>query len=407
MASGVVSRARASRRGRAACALLTVLGALAPVARAQAPDPSPGACLACGSQGKLDCPKHGKAALLQERGVHFCSVAAACKFCGGVLATDCKQCRNLPVEKELQDRLELVRKWREERRTKVDAFVGNGEPLEHLVTEHLDLAFSIKNLTVGRDKLDEHQAMHLYGERIEALRKQFVELLGIDDRALPARLEVFMCRDAQAQANLAPHATGIAAGGRSVGSKLMGSPAVYCMWQDRRTLNDDEALHRNIVHNVTHLLLANMTPSKMIGNPGNGWVDEGLAHWFEDKVTGKCTNFCFEEVLMQTGASFKAGRWRVPVRHMCDEGKLESFPTLAPKNTDELTFPEHAQAFAMVDYLLASGGGPKLRDFVRLLKSGKPVRDALQQVYGTSPLTFDNEFQTWIKANYSPQEPPR
>src|SRR5262249_40085071 len=152
---------------------------------------------------------------------------------------------------------------------------------------------------------------------------------------------------------------------------------VYCMWHDLRSLNDDEALYRNVIHNVTHLLLSNLKPEYAIFNKGHGWVDEGLAHWFEDKITGKCTNFCYEEVLLQPGASFKGGRWRAPVRHMVDEGRITSFAELATKNTDQLDFPQHAQSFALIDWLLTVHGGPKFKTFLCMLKAGKPTRDAL------------------------------
>lgn len=363
------------------------------------------ACNQCGSDGIVECGKHGKAWLPRERAVAFCSHAAECKVCSGVLDADCKACRNATAEQELARRVELVRNWRRGLRTAIDD-VAKGAPLLHLKTAHVDLSFGIDKLTVGRDKLDTHAAIHLYGDRLEALRASFVTTLALDDKDFSTRLRIYVCRDGEQSARLAPSVTGIG-GNLAVGTKLLGIDAVYCCWQDPRSLPDDASLHRNLVHNGVHLLLSNMDPPRPFGNPQNGWLDEGLAHWFEEKVDGKCTNFCFEEVLMQSGASFKAGRWRVPVRKFADEGKLVSLAALGQKNTDQLDFPEHAQSFAMVDCLLATHGGPKLRDFLRAIKSGTPMRDAMQAVYGTTPLKFDIEFDTWVKANYSPQESPR
>jgi hypothetical protein len=370
-----------------------------------AQEPAVVVCRNCGNRGVVDCTKHKKGWLERERAVAFCSVAGDCKSCQGALQVDCKQCRNPAAEAELQRRVDLVKKWRDGLRATIDTY-AKGEPLLHLQTEHVDLGFGIDRLTVGRDKLDTHEGMHLYGERIEALRALFLSTLELQDKDFSARLRVYMCRDAQQSSNLAPRTTGIG-GNMAVGTKLMGIEAVYCMWQNPRGLPDDEALHRNIVHNTSHLLIANMDPPGYFGNPKNGWVDEGLAHWFEDKIGGKCTNYCFEEVLMQQGQTFKGGRWRAPVRRMCDAGELESLASLGEKNTDQLTFPEHAQSFAMVDYLMTAFGGAKMRDFLRKLKGKTEMRDALQAVYGTNPLTFDTEFQTWVQANYSPQEPPR
>jgi hypothetical protein len=184
----------------------------------------------------------------------------------------------------------------------------------------------------------------------------------------------------------------------------MGVECVYSMWQDPRSMADDEALHRNLVHNLTHLLLSNMTPSQWIGNRKHGWVDEGLAHWFEDRVTGRCTNFCFEEVLVAPGTGYKNGKWRPAVRQLVDAGKVRPFAELSSLNTDQLELPDHALVFAWVDYFLARGGGAKFAAVVRMLKEGATSQDALHKVLGVNMLHVDAEFAAWVKANYSLQE---
>jgi hypothetical protein len=359
-------------------------------------------CKSCESHGSLPCKQHGKGMLEKEHAVQFCSAAAECKQCLGALALDCRSCRNEPVQKGIEERQKLAREWLAARRKAVDELTRN-QPLWHLQTAHADLCFSIKPLTIGKEKVDTHPLMHLYGERIEALRALFLELLDLPAAQLPARLEIFMFRDQQDHSLIGPRVTGIGTSG-STGTKLMGANAVFSMWMDPRSLVDDEALHRNVVHNVTHLLLSNMQPSVWLGNRKHGWIDEGLAHWFEDKVTGKCTNFCFEEVLMQPGIGFKNGRWRAPVRQLVDAGKLKSFAEVSILNTDQLEMQDHAHAFACIDFLLTVHGGPKFRDFLRLVKKDQPLREALQAIYGLNPLTFDPAFQTWVKATYSPQE---
>lgn len=361
-------------------------------------------CRTCFNSGALPCKAHGKAMLEKEQAVQFCSGAAECKACSGVLKLDCKSCRNTKAEDEIAARQKLIADWRADRKAKVDD-VAKGQPLMHLKTEHFELAYGIKPQAVGKDKLDTHQGMHLYGERLETLRTEFMKLLGVQDQELDGRLQVFMSRDQLGQQNLAPVVTQGLGGGLAVGVKSMGVLSVYCMWQEPRTLPDDEALHRNIIHNVTHLLLCNLKPELHLYDKHVGWVDEGFSHWFEDKLTGKCTNFCYEEVLMQSAASFKGGHWRAPVRRMVDEGKLTSFATLSQKNTDELDYPQHAQSFALVDWLLTVHGGPKFKQFVGLLKSGKPTREALQSIYNLTPISVDTEFPAWVKANYSPLEP--
>ncbi len=355
-------------------------------------------CRSCESRGAIDCSKHGKL-LPKEQVSRFCSVVAECKSCGGALAVDCRSCRNTKAETELDRRKAMSAELLAARRKAIDEVTRN-VPLMHLACEHLDLCFSIKPHVIGKEKFDTHALMHLYGERIEGLRADFVKLLELKPEELTGRLEVYMFRDQQDQSVIGPKVTGIGTSG-STGVKLMGVECVYSMWQDPRSMTDDEALHRNLVHNLTHLLLSNMTPSQWIGNRKHGWVDEGLAHWFEDRVTGRCTNFCFEEVLVAPGTGYKNGKWRPAVRQLVDAGKVRSFAELSTLNTDQLELPDHALVFAWVDYFLARGGGAKFAAVVRMLKEGATTQDALRKVMGVNMLVVDTEFAEWVKANYS------
>lgn len=362
-------------------------------------------CQACAAHGTVPCTKHGRQLDLEkaENGTVFCSVAGDCKQCLGALAVDCKQCVNPDAEAELKRRQQLVQDWLRERRAAIDPLAQKGPPL-YLKTPHCELAFAIKPLLIGRDKVETHPLMHLYGQRIEAVRTLFQQTFEATDQDLPGVLRIYMFRDLADHAAVCPIVTGIGAGRAAAGIKLMGVDCVYCMWQEPRALPGDEALHRHIVHHTAHLLLSNLNPPQWLGNRGHGWVDEGVAHWFEDKVTGKCANFCFEEVLLHPGENFKAGRWRTPVRKMVDEGRCRSFAELAQLGSDQLTFPDHALAFAYVDFLIATRGGKALGRLVGLLKQKKAIGEALQEVYQLNPLTIETAWQAWVKENYSPLE---
>ncbi len=376
--------------GAALCALTTFVAAQDVVT-----------CRACNNHGSFACSKHGKLFAQEEGpGTKFCSVATECKACGGALAVDCKQCVNPSVESALAERQRLAREWLDKRRKAVDETVGN-RTLLHLETPHVDLVFSIRPLMVGKEKLDTHTLMHLYGERLEAFRTLYQQTLELTDTEMPGRLRVYLFRDQHDHGIVGPRETGFGNAG-AVGLKQMGPEFVYSMWQEPRSVPDDEALHRNVVHHVTHLLNSEVLPVMFIGNKGHGWIDEGLAHWFEDKVTGRCLNYCFEEVLTQPMADWKGGRWRTPVRQLLDAGKLPTFASFASQNTDQLTFEGHAMAFAYVDFLIATKGGAKMRDLLRGVKKGQPSRDVLQAVYGWNPLTIEAPFQQWVKDTYPP-----
>ncbi|MCR9244150.1 MAG: hypothetical protein NXI31_03905 [bacterium] len=364
-------------------------------------------CRSCKSQGNHPCKNHGKAPELAreqlDAGTIHCSVTATCKTCAGALGTDCKLCDNEAATTELERRRQLVAEWRQARKTAVDDVVDQKRktPALHLRTPHCELTCTLKPLTVDRKKLDTHALMHLYGQRIESLRAMFVEQFELEDKDLPATLQVFLFESQKDHALMSPRATGIGSNGNRI--KLMGVPAVLCMYRDRRDAKDDAALHRQVVHHVTHLLLGNMQPSHWLGNRKHGWVDAGVAHWFEDRITQRCANFCYDEILLKPGAGFKGGKWRPPVRKLVTTKKAISFAELSTRNTDQLSFEEHAMAFAYVDFLLTVHGGAKFRDFVRRLKKGDTSREGLKAIYGLSPLTVDPKFHAWVRAEYPPR----
>jgi hypothetical protein len=273
----------------------------------------------------------------------------------------------------------------------------------HLKTAHVDLTFSVPPLTIGRDKVDTHHLMHLYGKRLEELRAKYLEIFGLAESDFSARLELYIFKDPKDHRTMAPRVCG-AGGTQSASQKLMGASTVLSMWHDGRSMPGDEGLWRSVVHNTTHLILSNQKLEVWLGNRKYGWIDEGVAHWFEDLVTQKCTNFCYEEVALQSGASFKGGRWRVAVRKLVDAGKVHTFSELGERNTDQLTFEEHAYVFAFIDFLMVKHGGKKLCELIRAAKSGVVSRDALQKVYELNPFQFDEQFLAWVKATYPTEE---
>jgi hypothetical protein len=362
--------------------------------------PSAPACKACRDTGCVPCGKHGKLLLVETAAdVQHCSVAIECKLCSGTLALDCRACNHPTSSQDLAARQQLAADWLQRRRQTVDALTAR-DPYLHLQTTHFDLASTLAPATIDKEKLDAHARLHRYGVRLQALRAAFVQTFELTDADLPDRMLVVLSEQQRDHGVVGPRLTGMGTA-NSVGLKLMGPEFVYSMWPDRRTLPDDDAVHRNVLHNVTHLLLSQMRPALFLGNKQHGWLDEGIAHWFEDKLGGKCTNYCFEEVLLQAGAGFAGGKWRPAVRKLLDDGKLPAFAAFASRQTDELTFVEHAAAFAAVDFLLATHGGGKCRDFLRAIKGGQATRDALTVAFGLNSLSFDAAFHPWIKSHYS------
>src|SRR5690606_25864617 len=150
-------------------------------------------CRACHGEGVRECTGH-KALADEERKVLACSEAMQCKQCHGVLRRDCQSCANPKTDAELQQRVQDLAAWLAERRKSVDAITG-GKEIRHLKTANLDLAFSVRPLTVGRVKLDTHALMHLYAQRIEDLRTLFQQTFGCTDKDFSGRLQIYLFKD--------------------------------------------------------------------------------------------------------------------------------------------------------------------------------------------------------------------
>jgi len=365
-------------------------------------------CRHCEDRGESECREHPRGLLDLELQVRRCSVATECRRCAGALVVDCRHCERPEVESSAEARRRLAQQWLAARRETVDVHT-RGEAILHCSTEHVDLVFSLEPMTVGREKLDSHRLMHLYAQRLEELRAEFVATFALEESDFPAqqdgvdpRIHVYMFDDGRDHREIAPRVTGM--GSQGVSAKLMGATLAYCMHHDRSAMRDDAAVHRSVVHNVAHLLLSGIHPVVWVGNQGHGWIDEGVAHWFEFRVDGLCTNFCFEEVGITPGQGFKGGKWRIAIRRLAEAGALRKFTELYQKNSDELDFEAHAHAFAWVDFLISTGGGAKFMDFVRSVKRKTETREALTQVYGFGPLQFDERFEAWVRETYPLRE---
>ncbi len=359
------------------------------------------ACTYCKDKGQLPCKKHSKKELeLENDGtVVFCTEAASCKTCGGTLFVDCKHCENAAVEEELDGRRTKIQKWYAARKAKVDDLVKH--PVLQASGKHVDLVWDLKPMKVGRRKLSQHEMLHLYLKRMEDLRADFVKRMQIRSGEQPARVELFCWRDSRDQFLAAHKFAG--QGSQGAGIKFMGSTAVYTMLFQKKDYKDDDDLHRSMVHNTVHLLLANLTPSRWIGQLKGGWIDEGLAHYFEYLLDGECSTRCFQEVM--TEVNFKPGKWLVPIRRKVVSGRIPRFADVIKRNTDQLDGAEHRMVFSYVHFLMEGdlvlkNHGKEFVRLVRVLKQKKPARDALRKVYSLSPVRFEEQWKAWVQKTY-------
>jgi hypothetical protein len=381
---------------RASIVLLALCALLAPAqdkpaSKPQEPPPLV-RCVKCKNVGKLPCPEHDKNEAAAEDGVRFCTTIANCPVCQGVGWLDCPDCSRPDVEqaiaKKIAERNECLKVSQE-----LDAKMS-GRALRKVLTEHCILVWEIDSLKVDKRQLAHHELMHLYAQRLERLFSDYLAVMHCEANEFKEKVQVFVWwlpKD-QVEGSLR-----FAGEQNQQGVKLLGAQAVYSVCGNRQFFTTDERLHRNIVHNVSHLLLAHQNPSLWIGNIKGGWAEEGLGHWFEDRYFGKCDTYCYEE--QNTNEDFKGGVWKPVVRKMVATDTVLPAAEVMSKNTDQLPLPAHALAFSYVDYLLAHESA-KFNDLCRQLRRKAELRDAFKSVYGMSLIEFEAKWKAWVLETY-------
>jgi len=376
--------------------LLLCLVLAAPGRVAQAPGqggapPRIGECKKCHGAGRVPCSEHPRAECELEDKVLFCSVVADCPVCGGAGFVPCDVCRDEAARQKLEEKRAKVQERRPILKPIDDKM---GRPLRKAETEHYVFVWEMDKVKVDKRWIDAHEALHLYCDRMEKFHADYCARLSVEDKEFSNKSWIFVWYHPEDHQDGAMKFCAQAARG---GVKLMGPNPRYSVCGNKQNFQNDEQLYRDIVHCATHLLMSNQDPPQWIGNIKAGWVDEGLAHWFEDRYWGICDVYCYQE--QNTNVDFKAGKFRLAVRKMVTEKTTPSIAEVLQQNVDTLTLPMNAAAFSYVDYLMFKDGA-KFKELVKKLKAKIPSRDALQQVYSMSPLDLETQWKAWVLETY-------
>ncbi|MBI4881070.1 MAG: hypothetical protein HY812_15645 [Planctomycetes bacterium] len=358
-------------------------------------DPAPReTCSACADRGSLPCPAHKKQDLELEKNVLFCSEVIKCRTCGGVLEIDCDECAI--GDKQIAYAREEKERWLEKQQQ-------NYELLQHEFpigrSPHFELWWDGDTIVAEKRRLSDHAAMHLYVDRLEDLYQQFKAATGATDEDFSTVFQVMVWKRYKHHQIAAGRFTGQP--NPDTGTKRMGAVGIYTVFLDPSTVDPDESaaadLYRAIVHNVSHLLLANAWNGLWPGELQGGWVDTGVAHYFEDKLHGRCTNFCYRE--QDTISNFRGARWRAPARTLAAANDRPSFAETIRKKSDELSYDEHILSWSYCEFLISrnpAGFGA----ICRAIKQSKSIREPMLQHFEFDVLNFEEAWQAHVKATY-------
>ncbi|RKY21550.1 MAG: hypothetical protein DRQ55_04055 [Planctomycetota bacterium] len=377
-------------------------------------------CGTCQTTGVVDVELSSKQALEQDHGpgweLLFCSEAIESDNMGLDWMV-CPRCKSPSKQAEAQVRWDAIasknRAWLDERR-RMDGFT-RGKPIVHLETTHFVLAWDVPKLK-GSDKkiYRAHEAVHLYARRMEALYHHYQTVLGVVDVDHMITKHHFYTfdklRDAQsvgpAYAQMSSTTTARRAGGVDHNSTVV-------LFRNKNLHPKDDDFHRHWIHSLVHQMTSvYYNPywfpdenSKKLSPPWLadkfGWMDAGLAHWFEIDFDGEATTYCMQE--QDTTTRWKGGNWRTNVWKAVVAEDAPSFPELITIPTAALSARQHQFVWSWVDYLMSVD--PKgMGRAIKLAKHDKPVREILKEAWGLSMLSFEEKWAEYVRVAYDPKK---
>jgi hypothetical protein len=346
-------------------------------------------CPACGGTGRAPCAEHRSVELARETNAILCSFYAGCARCSATGSVDCTSCG--AAESDAGRAARELRVAAAKRFAEFESAAGR--PVLSAASAHFDLVCELEPMKAGSRKRSRHELLHLYLDRMEAAYRDYLAFFALSDADITARSQVFLW------AELGDH--------QKVGKALCGYTtedveymrslqAITSLWFDGRKLKDDEALHRNVVHQLVHGLMNAQPPVAWTGKLRMGWADEGLSLWFEERQLDDATGFCFwrdEDDLMRGPIQ------RSVARKLLAPGQTLDLERLLTLDTVDMTRAEQTLGFALIDFL-ATRGAADLGRLLERMRAQTPSRDAFMEIYGLPLAQLESTWRAWVADTY-------
>jgi hypothetical protein len=353
-------------------------------------EPTQPACETCKDRGLLPC-KLCASRVCKSQAHLFCSVEGQCADCGGARTVDCPQCEHAPEVDPALRRAEIAA-WRATQ-APLDEFM-NKRDLVHVESRHFALAFDVDRID-NKAAPTQHDAAHLYVDRLEQLFAAFATDAGAADEDFTGKTQVMVWSNEKDQQKASSKYT---LEKTATQAKLMGLAPVVSVLYGKGRIRGDADLHHALVHQVAHCLLSNLYDGVWTGNIKGGWIDEGVAHLYENRLCGDVQTWCYlsEEQLK----ALKLGRFESEVIGLVAGGHVPDFTSVASLDTVAMSPQQRLIGWSFCDYIVRKHPG-KLGPVAKVLKKQKPASEAIHDGLGLNITDFQLDWVTWVKASYS------
>lgn len=355
-------------------------------------------CLKCRHQGVLPCESHldvpcEEEVSSPENPILFCSWAAACTECGGALWMDCPRCPSGERTQEVEERRNAIRAWLEsgQLEKRLERTVSRLETKRFaIVADVIDLPIDEK----GKKRMLGHVLAHEMARDCEHVAARIAEHYGMADTDYNAKMRMWLWSTLENHQEAQKHFQRTISAGDF---RVFGRDPVFSVWTEPKNFDTVPKVRTLFAHNAAHLLLSNAFQPHWVGQVGGGWLDAGLAAWYEYERFGRVTNFCPEESSGRMG--YENGQWRAPVRRRIEREKEPFLPGLIQKRAGEFSAAEYALCWSFYDYLLAAHPGA-VRKLMVAFKQKKQAREVLPEVLGTNLFAAEEAWRAWVSENY-------
>ena len=366
-------------------ALLWIALCVAPLRASQATE-----CATCKDRGMVACRLCASKSCDSERGFLHCSVAQGCGECGGARWLDCEGCAR-PPELDLAARRAELARWRAQQQP-IDEFMSRRD-LVHVDSAHFRLAFDLKR-SPYKGVSGPHEAAHRMLDDCERSRLEFMADSGMPPAELAGVTQVFVWGSEKDQEKASSKWT---LERSSSVAKLMGASPVLSLCHGKGRVRDEADLEHELAHQLAHCLLSNAYKSIWLGGKKGGWIDEGYAHFCEQRRTGSVQVWCS----LSEDALEKLAPWKfeLEVARRTAEGEALELASLSGLDTVALTPLQRLFAWSYVDHVVRAHPG-RLGQLVRVLQQDKPTSEAVQTALNVSLADLQLGWATWVKATY-------
>jgi hypothetical protein len=255
--------------------------------------------------------------------------------------------------------------------------------------------------------------MHLYAERFEHVYAWYKDVLGIEDsNNMVNQHYVYAFGDERTYREAAPRYTGLIGPVTVKRMGGVGQDSSIATWWNKSEHPKEEDFYRHLAHNIIHQVASVYYDLKWF-EPGEfglhppwlndkyGWLDAGLAHWFERQLDGRITTYCMRE--QDITARWKGDNWRKNVLKAVQQDDVPIFAETLTRPTQALTAKEHQFCWSWVDFLMDRD--PKaMGKMMALAKQEHPTREMLKQAYGFTLPGFDLAWREWVLVTYAPRK---